>query len=109
MKRAISNAGTIVAILFMVILIAGVVYLAIIFSPKDISEIKSTDYVGKTVRVKGEVKNVLKIGQISGFTIQDETDSIPVSSEELPKEGDTIRVKGILMKDSILGYYIKAY
>jgi hypothetical protein len=73
-----------------------------------IKNVKSTDYVGKKVSVTGTVQNTIKLGDFSGYTIEDKTDSIRVSSEILPKEGSRIRVSGTLMKDSIFGYYIKA-
>lgn len=76
---------------------------------KSISEIKKPEYVGKTVTVRGTVKSSFKIGSISGYTITDESgESIGVSSEELPQEGKTITVKGVLIKDTIFGYYIKS-
>lgn len=73
---------------------------------QTISEIKSQDYVGKEVVIKGTIENTIKLGDLSGYTLSDEKDSIFISSQELPKEGDTKKVKGILMKN-ILGYYIQ--
>jgi hypothetical protein len=54
------------------------------------------------------VKNSVKIGSLSGFTLEDETGSISVRSDELPKEGVKVTVSGVLMKDTIFGYYIQA-
>jgi len=72
-----------------------------------ISEIKSEDFVDETVTVKGTVENTIKLGALSGYTIKDaDGESIFVSSEELPKEGDTKRVSGTL-KNNLLGYYIE--
>lgn len=74
---------------------------------KSISEVKSQDYVDKTVTVKGTVENSIKFGELSGYTLKDENkDIIFVSSKELPEEGKTKKVSGTLKK-SILGYYIE--
>ncbi len=72
-----------------------------------IKDVKNSDYVGKKVTVSGTVQNTIKLGTLSGYTIKDETDSIGVSSQTLPEEGSKISVTGILIKDTILGYYIK--
>ena len=75
---------------------------------QDIDEIKNEEHVGEKVTVRGSVESPLKIGGISGFTLVDDSgESIRVSSESLPAENDTITVKGTLMKDTLLGYYIK--
>ncbi|MFO8016808.1 MAG: hypothetical protein R6U32_06910 [Candidatus Woesearchaeota archaeon] len=74
----------------------------------DISEVKSPENEGETVVVKGTVKNTIKLGKISGFTLDDGTGEIGVSSEEMPSEGSEARVKGTLMNNTLLGYYIKA-
>lgn len=95
------NNVLIIALLFALIFFSGCV-------AKSIKDVKNLDSVGKRVIVSGTVENTLKIGEISGYTIQDETDAIYVSSEVLPAEGNKVRVTGILMKDTILGYYIKA-
>ncbi|MGM5482726.1 MAG: hypothetical protein ACQESF_04655 [Nanobdellota archaeon] len=73
-----------------------------------IEDVKNQDNVGKTVSVYGTVKNTINIGELSGYTIEDETDTISVSSESLPEEGTKIRVTGTLVKDTLFGYYIKA-
>ncbi len=76
----------------------------------SISQINSDPekYLGKSVLLKGEVKNSIKFGSLSGFTLVEGNSSIKVSSKELPKEGTTVSIKGTLMKDSIFGYYILA-
>ena len=73
----------------------------------SIEDIKHLDYEGKTVTATGTVQNTIKLGELSGYTLKDKTDTIIVSSQALPKEGDTISVTGTLIRDSILGYYIK--
>jgi len=76
---------------------------------QQISDIKNEESIGKTVFVKGTVKNTIKIGKLSGFTLTDsEGGSISVSSETLPPEGDKVTVKGVLIKDTLFGYYVKA-
>ncbi len=75
---------------------------------KDISRVKSQEYVGEDVTIKGSVEKTLKLGPVSGFTLKDETGMIAVKSEALPAEGSKVKVKGTLMKDTLLGYYIHA-
>ena len=83
--------------------------LGLVGCTQKISEVKSPDYVGKTVTVSGTVKNSIKIGPLSGFTlVEDDDNSISVSSETLPAEGKKVTVQGVLIKDTIFGYYIKA-
>ncbi len=67
-------------------------------------------FVGKEISVSGTVGDVIKIGPISGYGLKDETgkDGIGVLSQTLPKKGDKITVKGVWMKDTLLGYYLKA-
>ena len=75
-------------------------------TPKPISEIKNEQYIGKTVTVKGIVGISIKIGELSGYTVQDSTGEIKVKSSTLPMEGSEVTVTGKLMKDTIFGYYI---
>jgi hypothetical protein len=100
MKMTVKVASIIVFVL-MTLLIAGC-------GTKSISDIKNEDMVGKTVSVKGTVESTVKLGSISGYTLKDDTDKISVSAKKLPTEGETVTVKGVLMKDLLLGYYLKA-
>lgn len=90
----------IIGLLFAVIFLFGCV-------ATTIKDVKNPDFVGKKVTVSGTVQNTIKLGTLSGYTIKDETDTIAVSSESLPIEGTNISVSGILIKDTLLGYYIK--
>jgi len=91
---------TIFLVLSMAILVVGCL-------TQTIEDIRNEDHVGKTVAVKGEVQSTMKIGQLSGYLIEDSNgDNIPVSSESLPAEGDSMVVRGTLMKDTLFGYYI---
>lgn len=81
---------------------------AFISMPKQIEDIKTEENIGKSVKVRGEIKNVLKIGSLSGYVIEDDSGSIAVSSDNLPSEGELITVRGTLIKDSLFGYYIKS-
>ena len=92
------NAKIIFVILFL--LVAGC-------SVSSIDDVKNETNVGKQVTIKGEVTNSVKLGEISGFILEDETGDIKVSSDSLPPEGEIIKVEGTLMKDTLLGYYIK--
>jgi hypothetical protein len=89
-----------------ILLLAACLFL--IGCARSISDIKNEDMVGEKVTVVGIVKNSVKIGSLSGFTIEDETGSIGVRTDELPKEGDKVTVSGIIIKDNIFGYYIQA-
>jgi hypothetical protein len=73
---------------------------------QNIADIKKEEFLGKTVSVKGMVVNNLKTGSISGYRLKDATDSIPVSSQNLPKVNSTVSVSGILRTSSYFGYYI---
>lgn len=98
--KIIKNSLIIICLLFAIIFISGCVSTAI-------KDVKNADYVGKKVTIIGTVQNTIRLGDLSGYTIQDNTDTIIVSSTSLPKEGSEIRITGTLMKDTILGYYIK--
>ncbi len=73
---------------------------------QSISEIKSSEFVGEKVSIKGTVDSTIKLGDLSGYTLNDGEETIFVSSNELPAEGSSKRVSGTLEK-SLLGYYIK--
>lgn len=75
---------------------------------QSISEIKTPEFEGKTVVVKGVVENPIKLGKLSGYTLKDNNgDTIPISTQNLPAEGSTKTVKGVLTKELLIGYYIK--
>jgi hypothetical protein len=75
---------------------------------KSIADIKTPENVGKTVVLKGTAENSIKIGQLSGYTLKDAAgDTIGVSTTNLPNDGDKVTARGILIKDTLLGYYIK--
>ena len=75
---------------------------------QNIADIKNDGFLGKTVSVKGMVVNNLKTSSLSGFRLKDATDSIPVSSQNLPKINSTVSVTGVIQKGSYFGYYIVA-
>ncbi len=66
------------------------------------------DYLGKEVTVKGTVKESLKLGQLSGYTITDGNVTVKVSSRSLPAEGKEVTVSGTWTRDTIFGYYLLA-
>jgi uncharacterized protein YxeA len=76
----------------------------------SISDIKSdpNSYVGEKVNVQGTASDSLKLGKISGFKLHDGDESLLISSEELPKNGEKVSVRGTVMKDTLLGVYILA-
>ncbi|MBI2572293.1 hypothetical protein HYV86_00370 [Candidatus Woesearchaeota archaeon] len=75
---------------------------------QSIDEIKTEENVGKTFVLKGTVHDSFKIGELSGYTLKDEQGgSIAVGSKSLPAEGEIVTVKGVLIRDSLFGYYLK--
>ncbi len=74
----------------------------------DINEVKNEKYVGEEVKVRGTVENSINIGGLSGFTlVEEDGDSILVSSNALPAEGEIVTVNGILKENLLIGYYIQ--
>ena len=73
-----------------------------------ISEVRNEKNVGNRVTVTGIVESSAKFGSISGYTLKDDSGKIYVSSSDLPEEGLKKTVTGTVMKDTLLGYYIKA-
>jgi len=100
------NKGLLIGIVVVVIVIAAVAFF-MFGNTSKIVDIKNGEHVGKTVTVRGIVQTTIKIGSLSGYTLKDNTDTIAVSSQQLPKEGETITVSGTLIHDTLLGYYIK--
>jgi hypothetical protein len=73
---------------------------------QTISEVKDEDNINLQVTIRGNVSSSVKLGELSGYTITDDTGSIFVSSDSLPAEGSIIIVTGELER-TILGYYIE--
>jgi aspartyl-tRNA synthetase len=90
----------------LLIIIFGLVLLFLTGCTSKIEEIKSEEFVGKEITIKGVVKNPIKLGSLSGYTLEDETGKITIASQEIPIEGKTITVSGILEKEVIIGYYL---
>lgn len=88
------------------VLITLATFTACSVGTQDISDIKTGDYVDREVSVYGTVGQSIKIGDLSGYIIEDETGSIAVASDSIPAEGDEVRVNGTLKKN-VLGYYIQ--
>ncbi|MCX8193942.1 MAG: hypothetical protein N3G19_01085 [Candidatus Pacearchaeota archaeon] len=76
----------------------------------NVKELKENPekYFGKEIYAKGIVKNTIKIGSLSGFSLTEGNYSIPVKSDKLPAESKTATVQGTLMKEALVGYYIYA-
>jgi ATP-dependent Lon protease len=102
MKASFISKSILVLLLSVSLLLAGC-------GTQSIREVKSEDYVGKEVAVAGSVGTTIKIGSLSGFTLTDKNgDTIGVKSDALPKEGSKMTVRGVLIKDTIFGYYIQS-
>lgn len=96
-----------ILVLLMVILVA-VFLVGCTTSIKDIKD-NPDKYIGDSVTVKGTSSASVKLGSLSGFTLTEKDGSkITVSSEDLPKDGDKVSVKGVVMKDTLFGVYILA-
>lgn len=105
----INKKGNVLVILAMVILFAiGIYYAYNITTTKSIAEIRSEDYIGKSVSLSGTVEGSIKLGEFSGYILNDGENKIFVSSNKLPEEGSKTSVKGIVMKEIVIGYYLKA-
>jgi len=92
----------IVFLLLVLVLISG--------CSMEIQKIKDNpdDYLGETVMLTGTVSNTIKLGALSGFTLNQKDAKIIVSSEVLPEEGSKVTVKGVVMKELLIGVYIQA-
>jgi len=93
------------------IIIALLLILTVVLTgcAQTISDVTSNDdLVQETVTIRGEVKSPLKIGDISGYTLEDKNgDEIIVASQSLPAEEDTVTVSGTLKKGLLgMGFYI---
>lgn len=106
MKKSIRSGALTIAAIIVLGLVALLIYQTLIV--QKIADVKTEENVGEKVIVRGEVKTVVKIGSLSGYTLEDESGTIAVSSDNLPEEGETLTVKGTLMREILLGYYIKA-
>ncbi|MFW6024768.1 MAG: hypothetical protein ACOCRX_00345 [Candidatus Woesearchaeota archaeon] len=90
-----------IIILFLSILISGCI-------SQSIEDIKTEDNIGENVMVSGTVTNSIKIGDFSGYRIEDKNgDTIGIVSDDIPQEGEEITVRGTLSRDTIFGYYIQ--
>jgi len=93
--------------LFFVLALVSVLLTACV--SQSIADIKQEDKIGDTVSVRGTVESSIKIGPLSAYTIKDAAgDTIAVASETLPADGTRVTARGVLIRDSLFGYYIKA-
>lgn len=65
-------------------------------------------YLGQKVTVEGAVSAPIKLGALSGFTLKQDGASIIVSTNTLPDEKTSVKVKGIVMQGMMMPPYIKA-
>ena len=86
-----------------VMALAGCDYLPFGYTPiKDITA-APPHYEGKEVKLKGKVKNVVKLPGLSAFTLQDETGQITVVTGRLPAENSEVALKGTVKSAMIVG------
>jgi outer membrane biogenesis lipoprotein LolB len=74
----------------------------------SVEDAKTEEKVGDTVTLVGTAKSPTKIGPLSGYVLEGQTGTIPVATEDLPEHNQKVRVSGTVMRDTILGYYLKA-
>ena len=93
-----------------IFLIGLLLFAGCIGSYTSIKDIKAEPekYLGEKVTVKGTVKNSVKLGKLSGFTIESGNETIFISSGLLPPEGDEVIIEGTVMQEFLMGYYILA-
>ncbi|MGM5487758.1 MAG: hypothetical protein ACQESG_02305 [Nanobdellota archaeon] len=90
------------------IVLIAITALMLVGCAQTVEEVKSEENIGKEVAVKGQVLHSVKIGDLSGYILEDENnDTIGVASDSLPTEGDTVKARGVLRKNVIFGYYIE--
>ena len=91
---------------FSIVLLVSVLLTACV--SQSVADIKQESAVGDNVAVRGTVESSIKIGSLSAYTLKDAAgDTINVASESLPADGTTVTARGVLMRDTIFGYYIK--
>ncbi len=74
----------------------------------DIADVKSDDMLGNNVTVKGIVSDLVVIGSFTGYKIIDSNgDEIIVLGGNTPEKGKNAKIKGMVKKAPILGYYIE--
>jgi hypothetical protein len=72
----------------------------------SIADVKSQDKINTKVTVSGTVEGSIKLGELSGYTLTDDSGSIFISSNNLPNDGVKKTVSGTLEKN-LLGFYIE--
>jgi hypothetical protein len=83
--------------------LAGCDYLPFGYTP--VKEIVSApgQFEGKEVKLKGRVKNTVKLLGVQVYRLQDETGEIAVSTSALPAENAEVTIKGIVKSAVIVG------
>ena len=105
MKYHIKHFNKIIVVLVFFVFI---LFLAGCVVSMDIYKVKTKNFVGKDVTVTGIVQGTVKIGSVSAYILKDDTAEIGVITSRIPNKGDRVTVSGVVMKDTIFGYYIKA-
>lgn len=74
----------------------------------SVEDAKTPEKVGDAVTVTGTAQAPMRIGLLSGYVLEGETGTIPVATADLPEAGEKVTVRGTVMRDTLLGYYLKA-
>lgn len=98
----------------LVLLVASALLLGCTGAPATkISDVKTDPekYLGEKITLRGTVKESVKLGELSVFTLDDGTGTFAVSSELIPPAGRNATVTGTVMSQNIFmstHYYLLA-
>jgi hypothetical protein len=80
-------------------------------SVSKISDIKKEENIGKTFTVRGKVVNVMQTQisgyAVSGYKLNDSTETIAVSSKTLPTMNETVTATGTLQQSRYFGLILQ--
>lgn len=97
---------TLVSALLMASMMAltGCDYLPFGYTPVKEITAAPAQFEGKEVKLKGRVANILKLGAIKAYTLQDDTGRVMVTTDgQLPAENTEVTLKGTVKSALIVG------
>lgn len=93
----------------LLLILLVVLSLSLMGCTQSIEKVTSTDnYVDKKVSISGTASTPIKLGSLSGYTLEDKAgDKIIVAASDLPDEGEKVVARGTLKKGLLgIGYYV---
>ncbi|MFW6231206.1 MAG: hypothetical protein ACOC32_04255 [Nanoarchaeota archaeon] len=90
------------------IMIIGIIFFVALLlggCTQTIDDMKDEDMIGKEVSIEGTVDRGFKLGDLSGFILSDDNESIHVSSDAVPASGDEVTVTARVRRSDILDVY----